>query len=141
LGVDPAARICFNYESGLKFRYDDLDTGERIIRWRFGKPTLWRLGTLAQARKVYLTEGESDAISLINEGVENEPGVSVLAVPCSTFRLAPLAPLFKGKEVVLVPDPDEAGLKAGERWVNALEPYAAHLSYLGFISKEASPHG
>ena len=61
LGVDPAARICFNYESGLKFRYNNLDTGERIIRWRFGKPTLWRLGLLPLARKFYLTEGESDA--------------------------------------------------------------------------------
>ena len=61
LGVDPAARICFNYESGLKFRYKNLDTGKRIIGWRFGKPTLWRLGLLPLARKFYLTEGESDA--------------------------------------------------------------------------------
>jgi hypothetical protein len=150
LGVDPAARICFNYESGLKFRYDDLDLcgdpnvpdkDRRIIKWWFGKPTLWRLGCLTLSRKVYLSEGETDAISLVDEGVEQEPGVSVIAVPCSTFCLAPLAPLFKDKEVVLVPDPDEAGLKARTKWVSALEPYAARLSYLNFISMELSPHG
>ena len=141
LGIDPAGRICFIYESGLKFRYNDLDTGERIIRWRFGKPTLWRLGTLAQARKVYLTEGESDAISLVDAGVEAEPGTFVIAAPCAGFNLAPLASLFIDKKVVLVPDPDEAGLKAGHKWVHILEPCAAHLSYLNFISKELSPNG
>jgi hypothetical protein len=141
LGVDPAGRICFNYESGLKFRYHDLDTGERIIKWRFGKPTLWRLYGVALGWIFYLTEGESDAISLIDAGFENEPGTFVLAVPCAGFNLAPLASLFIDKEIVLVPDPDEAGLKAGEKWVAALEPYAAQLSYLNFVSKEVSPHG
>jgi hypothetical protein len=141
LGVDPAGRLCFNYESGLKFRYTDLDTGERIIKWRFGKPTLWRLFSVFLAWKFYLTEGESDAISLIDEGVERAPGVSVLAAPCSGFNLAALASLFIDKEIVLVPDPDKAGLKAGHNWVHILEPYAAHLSYLGFISKEVIPHG
>jgi hypothetical protein len=141
LGIDSAGRICFIYESGLKFRYRDLDTNERIIRWRFGKPTLWRLFCVALAWKFYLAEGESDAISLIDEGVEREPGVSVLAVPCSGFDLAPLASLFIDKEVVLVPDPDTAGFKAGERWVRDLEPYAAHLSYLNFIAERSSPHG
>jgi hypothetical protein len=141
LGIDPAGRICFNYESGLKFRYHDLDTDERIIRWRFGKPTLWRLFGAALGWKFYLAEGESDAISLIDEGVEQEPGTFVLAVPCSGFNLAPLASLFIDKEVVLVPDPDEAGLKAGHKWVHILEPCAAHLSYLNFTSKEVTPHG
>jgi hypothetical protein len=141
LGVDPVGRICFNYESGLKFRYNNLDTGERIVRWRFGKPTLWRLFGVFLAWKFYLTEGESDAISLIDEGVETEPGVCVLAVPCAGFNLAPLASLFIDKEIVLVPDPDDAGLKAATKWVAALEPYAAHLSYLNFISKEVSHHG
>jgi len=55
--------------------------------------------------------------------------------------LAPLASLFIDKEIVLVPDPDDAGLKAATKWVAALEPYAAHLSYLNFISKEVSHHG
>jgi hypothetical protein len=141
LGIDPAARICFNYESGLKFRFDDLDTGERIIRWRFGKPTLWRLGLLPGASKLYLTEGESDAISLIDGGVEDEPGTLVLAAPCAGFNLAPLASLFIDKHVVLVPDPDEAGFKAATRWVYTLERYAAQVSYLNFTSKEVSPNG
>jgi hypothetical protein len=141
LGIDPAGRICFAYESGCKFRYHDLDTGERIIKWRFGKPTLWRLFCVAPGSKFYLTEGESDAISLIDEGVEQEPGTFALAVPCSGFNLAPLASLFLDKQVVLVPDPDKAGLKAGHKWVHILEPYAAHLSYLSFITKEVIPHG
>jgi hypothetical protein len=141
LGVDPAARICFNYASGLKYRYNDLDPGERIIKWRFGKSTLWRLYGLVQARKVYLCEGETDAISLVDEGVEKDSGVFVIAVPSASFRLAPLAPLFKDKEVVLVPDPDPAGFKAVERWVRDLDPYAARLFYLNFISQELSPHG
>jgi hypothetical protein len=141
LGVDPAARICFNYDSGLKFRYDDLDTDERIIRWRFGKPTLWRLGLFPLAWKLYLTEGESDAVSLIDEGVEQEPGALVLAVPCAGFNLAPLASLYIDKHVVLVPDPDEAGLKAATRWVCALERCAAQVSYLNFTTKEVSPNG
>jgi hypothetical protein len=123
LGIDPAARLCFLYGSGLKFCYDNLDTGERIIGWRFGKPTLWRLGRQEGAQKVYLTEGEPDAISLLDEGVEREPGVSVLAVPCASFRLAPLAPLFKDKEVVLVSDP-------GTNRARVLEPYVESLGYI-----------
>ena len=142
LGVDPTGRLFFIYLSGLKYRYNDLDTGEPIKKWVVGsKQTLWRINHLPSAKKVYLTEGEIDAVSVIDEGVEQKPGTFVIAVPCAGFNLAPLASLFIDKEIVLVPDPDEAGLKAGRKWVHILEPYAAHLSYLSFISKEVSPHG
>jgi hypothetical protein len=141
LGIDPAARLCFLYESGLKFRYTNLDTGERIIRWRWGKPTLWRISRLETARKVYLSEGEPDAISLVDEGVERERGVSVLAVPCASFRLSPLASLFKDKEVVLVPDADKTGLNAATNWACALEPHVESLSYLSYLPKEGGRNG
>jgi hypothetical protein len=136
LGIDGAGRLCYLYESGCKVRYSDADTRERIIRWRFGKRCLWRGAFLKTAHKVYLTEGETDAISLIDEGVERDAAVLVVATPCAGFNVLPYASLFAGKEVVLVPDPDEAGLKAGEKWAHALEPQAKQLCYLAYHNKE-----
>jgi hypothetical protein len=136
LGVDGAGRLCYLYDSGCKVRYSDLDTGDRVIKWRFGKPSIWRAAYLKSVRKVYLTEGETDAISLIDEGVERDAAVLVVATPCAGFNVLPYASLFAGKEVVLVPDPDEAGLKAGEKWAHALEPQAKQLCYLAYHNKE-----
>lgn len=65
-------KIAFIYDTGVKLRWRE--KGERIIHWAFGKPWVWRGAWLEAARSVYLCESETDAISLIDAGVENEGG-------------------------------------------------------------------
>ena len=55
-------KLAFIYESGVKLRYRQ--DGERVIWWAFGKPWLWRGWHLWSRQVVFLTEGETDAISL-----------------------------------------------------------------------------
>jgi hypothetical protein len=66
-------KLCFLYDTGMKVRYRS--KGQRIIFWAFGEPWLWRGSFLAIASrtKVFLTEGETDAISLLDLGAESDP--------------------------------------------------------------------
>ena len=61
-------KLAFVYDTGVKLRWKQ--NGERIIRWAFGKPWLSRGAYLNFAETVYLCEGETDAITLIDAGIE-----------------------------------------------------------------------
>jgi twinkle protein len=100
-------KLAFIYDTGVKLRWRE--KGERIIRWAFGKPWLWRGAWISQAETVYLTEGESDAISLIDGGIESDRGTVAIATPSATTFDETWVALFKGKHVVLAFDDDEAG--------------------------------
>ncbi|MEM7386300.1 MAG: toprim domain-containing protein [Verrucomicrobiota bacterium] len=101
--------------------------GERRIRWAFGKPDLWRAFNLSKSVEVYLTEGESDAITLIDEGMEH-PGYScVVALPsASTFKPS-WAKRFARKRVALCFDNDRAGEEARDKVAGHLDGVAAEI--------------
>ena len=48
------------------------ENGERRFKFLFGKSWLWRGELIPQAETIYLCEGETDAISLIDRGIEDD---------------------------------------------------------------------
>lgn len=124
--------LIFIYDCGAKLRYRSVE-GERVIRWAFGKAWLWRGAHLTWARKVYLCEGETDAITLIDAGVEEqEEKALVVALPSANSFKAEWAQLFRDKDIVLLFDDDSAGENATARVVASLRCVAGSLSYLNW---------
>jgi hypothetical protein len=70
LGRDDEDHICFISASGCKSRW--LENGERRFRFLFGRSWLWRGELIPGTQTVYLCEGETDVISLIDRGIEDD---------------------------------------------------------------------
>jgi 5S rRNA maturation endonuclease (ribonuclease M5) len=128
LGIEAGGKLCFLYDSGCKLRWRD--GGERRIRWAFGKPWLWRAGFIKQAATVFIAEGESDAVTLLDAGVEQDAKTLVIALPSASFHVDQWSALFAGKRAVIATDADQAGTKAAEHLAGALTPFAASVDRL-----------
>ena len=118
-------KLLFGYRFGLKARWEDPE-GNRVIRWLCGGAygECWRQTLLLDSTKrVYITEGETDALTLLSLGVE-EPG-ETLVVGLAGASFLPEPEPFAGRDVIIIEDADLAGAKAGERLVERLRPYAA----------------
>ena len=129
LGWD-SGKLAFLYESGVKLR--SRKDGERIIRWAFGKPWLWRGGFLWGRSTVYITEGETDCISLIDAALEEDAHTLAVAVPSATTFAEEWAQLFEGKDVILAFDGDQAGEQATRRVSGLLRPVVRDLKRLNW---------
>ena len=103
-------KLAFVYETGVKVRWRE--KGERVIRWAFGRPWIWRAPQLLISDTVYLCEGETDAISLIDAGLEDQHATGVVAIPSASGFDARWVQSFRSKEVILVLDADKAGTEA-----------------------------
>lgn len=98
--------------------------------WKHGKPFLpwrgWRLKD-RRVRTVYLCEGQSDALALIDAGLEDAldaaSPVAVVAAPGTSFPEHWPA-LFRFRRVVLCGDRDEPGQRAVRKIGEALLPLA-----------------
>lgn len=123
-------KLAFIFETGLKFRWRQ--NGERIIKWAFGKPWLWRGSIIDTAATVYLTEGETDAISLIDAGLESDERTVAVALPSASTFNEEWAKYFAGREVVLAFDADNAGQEATRRVSRFLYPQVASLKQLNW---------
>ncbi len=121
-------KLVFVYETGVKFRWQE--NGARVIRWAFGKPWIWRGGLLRDAETIYLCEGETDAISLIDAGIEERGGTVAAALPSATTFNPRWAESFTGKDVILLLDADAAGVSATERVSKLLAPCTRSLAQL-----------
>jgi hypothetical protein len=121
------AELCFIYDCGVKVRTWGSD--ERSFRWEFGKPWLWRGSYLNWAQEVYLCEGETDAIALIDAGLEeqDEKAVAIALPSASTFKPEWAQP-FQGKDVVVALDGDAAGARATARVSELLKPVVRSLT-------------
>jgi 5S rRNA maturation endonuclease (ribonuclease M5) len=128
LGVTDDGKLAFLYESGLKVRWKE--NGERLFRWAFGKSWLWRGGYIQQSQTVYICEGETDAVTLVDSGLEEDGDTAVIALPGASFHIDQWAPLFSGKNVIIATDADKAGVKAAEQLVCTLGPVTASLERL-----------
>jgi hypothetical protein len=124
-------KLAFIYETGVKLR-SRRESGERIIWWAFGKPWIWRGFVLRDAETVYLCEGETDAISLIDAGVEERPNTFAVALPSASTFDAQWAESFRGKEVILVLDADKAGADATAKASKLLRGCARSLKQLNW---------
>lgn len=66
---------------------------------------------MREASTVYFAEGETDAITLLDLGLENDPKVAVASAPSASTFEKQWAEMFRGKDVVLCYDADLAGEK------------------------------
>ena len=115
--------LAFIYPNGLKLRkwpYKDFS-------WEFGHQHLWRGDRIKSAQNILLTEGETDAITLIDMGVEKADEVAVVCMPGASSFQEEWAKLFSGKTVTMCFDSDEAGQAATTRVAALLHPYAAEI--------------
>jgi hypothetical protein len=65
-------KLLFGYRFGLKVRWEDPE-GNRVIRWLCGGAygECWRQSLMLRSTKrVYITEGETDALTLVSLGIE-----------------------------------------------------------------------
>jgi hypothetical protein len=125
LGWEDGA-LLFAYSHGIKRRWEDLIG--RHFRWDCGGPNgeCWRQSLLRSAHHtVYITEGETDAISLIACGIEDREGCLVVGLPGNTSY--PERAPFRDKNIVLIPDPDQAGQDTARVLVERLTPVAASI--------------
>jgi len=108
--------LAFNYDTGMKLR----DWPKKNFTWEFGGNGLWRGEGIAGATHIYITEGESDCISLLDSGIESvESGCAVVCCPGASGFKNEWGELFKGKTVTLCFDNDQAG-EGGSRTAGAI---------------------
>jgi len=113
-GFEEGGTILFGYCHGIKERWKDGE-GERRFRWACGAAhgKCWRQGLLSRSHHtVYMTEGETDAITVVSMGVEIPGETLVLALAAA--QVYPSAPAFADKRIIVVPDLDEAGTRSAE---------------------------
>jgi 5S rRNA maturation endonuclease (ribonuclease M5) len=131
LGRDDDGHICFNSAAGCKSRWRQ--DGERRFKFLFGKSWLWRGDLIPEAKTVYLTEGETDAITLIDCGIEDDGATSrtvAVGMQGATLNIQPWSFLFAGKDVIISTDYDEAGRKAAQKIETALSDVALSICHL-----------
>lgn len=124
-------KLAFLYGHGLKLRWQE--KGERRISWNFGgNHELWRADRLAlpQIRRVIVCEGETDAVCLLDAGLESDADVAVVAIPGASCWRPEWHPLLHGRDVLVATDADEAGEKAAARITAALAGVAARVARL-----------
>ena len=125
-----AGSLAFIYESGVKLR--SFKDGKRVFRWAFGKPWLWRGFYLWGRSTIYLCEGETDCISLIDAGVEEDGRSRAIALPSATTFRPEWAQLFRGKDVILALDGDKAGQEATATISGHLQPVVNKLRQINW---------
>lgn len=96
--------LLFRYPHGIKARWKD-----KTIRWIRGGPhaSCWRQNFLDGQKRVFLTEGEIDTLTLIGGGL-------CFVMSIASASTLPRPEIFAGREVVIVPDIDEAGRKCAQ---------------------------
>jgi DNA primase len=102
---------------------------KHAIRWICGAASgeLWRQSLLLQSHRViYITEGETDALTLLSFGIE-EPGHS-LVLALAGAQMMPKPEPLEGKDIVIVPDPDQAGKRAEKKLRELLQPLAGSIT-------------
>lgn len=119
--------LAFIYGTGMKLR-NWLDSGRRFVWWSCGSGSIWRGEKITNAAKIYLCEGETDCISLLDAGFEASADKAVVAVPSASSFNPAWAASFTGKVVTLCMDGDEAGMKARNRIGTLLHPVVRLLA-------------
>lgn len=120
--------LCYCYPAGLKWRNPHPKSTPRF-RWIVGNaraPWRWEWAAKPEVETVFLTEGESDALALIEAGLESDGTVACVASPGTSFPRH-WAPMFAGKRVVLCFDLDEPGMQAAATVAATLKGHAAKI--------------
>ena len=123
--------LAFLYRTGLKIR----NWPHHQLKWEFKSgESFWREQTITgDTTKVYVAEGETDAIYLVDAGMADAESVAVVAVSCA--QAVPdnqSLELLRGKEVVLCLDNDSAGENGTKKLSTAIGELASKLSFLNW---------
>lgn len=104
----------WNKDQSIKYRYD-----------RGSMTTLYNQQHLKDHQTIYITEGEFDCLTL------HELGLTAVSSTggCMSFKSA-WAPLFEGKQVVIVFDNDDAGLTGAAYTISQLTHTTVSVVYL-----------
>jgi len=132
-------KLAFIYESGVKLRWRE--NGERRFMFAFGKAhSLWRSAVVVpETRKIFVFEGETDAISAIDAGIEDDRLKSVVvALPSSTIMCPEWGPLFSGREAILCFDADVDGQRAVQKFAVIVAHYATKIWKLRWDQNQAA---
>jgi hypothetical protein len=121
------SNLAFLFSTGMKVR--TLEKGkDKKVWWPFGQTSLWRGDSITEkTKRVIIAEGEIDAITLIDCGIEADGQTRVVALPGASFNITDSLPLLKDKVVVLVPDIDDAGVAALRKNLELLRGTASQL--------------
>ena len=120
--------LVYCYSHGLKFRKGQ--GADRKIFWsKSGMGAggeCWRQWMLCSFhRRVIITEGESDTLTLMDIGLEDD--CETLVVGLAGATIMPNPEPFAGKAVIIFPDRDAAGAGAAERLAACVFPFAASV--------------
>lgn len=117
-------QLAYLYPHGMKVR--GAPGARPRFMWVCGSARApWRMERMSpETRTVYLCEGESDCLSLVGIGLEEDGTSLCVASPGTSFSAA-WAPLFAGKDVVICFDKDTAGKAATDRVAGLLHGHAA----------------
>lgn len=118
----PNSAPCFIYRAGLKVRFIGKD-GKKTFRFLktegLNHKSIWRSELITQETKtVWLTEGEPDALRLMDLGMGELGGNSevVCALPDSGYTIRhDEIELLRGREIIFVPDTDKAGRESEKK--------------------------
>lgn len=120
--------LCYAYPHGLKWRNPHPKSTPRF-RWIVGNaraPWRWEWAAKPEVKTVFLTEGESDCLALVEAGLELDGTAVCVASPGTSFPRE-WAPLFRGKQVVLCFDMDGPGTAAAATVAATLKGHAAEI--------------
>jgi len=137
LGLHEGKLVCL-YPTGAKKRFKPLTPrleegfhGAKFA-WMFGRPDMpWRSDRLSPCtQEIHITEGETAAITLIENGIARGPESIVMAVPGASSWRDEWAGIFRGRRVMIWPDADEAGQQLRERIIACVSPCAKSVGYV-----------
>ncbi len=120
--------LAFLYRTGLKYR----NWPHHQFEWEFKSgESFWREQTITgHTTQVFLAEGETDAISMIDAGIADIPSAAVVAVSCAQALPVESLELLRGKEVILCLDNDKAGENATKKLSSAIGGIASKVRSL-----------
>jgi hypothetical protein len=123
--------ILFGYSYGIKARWAGVDAnGKRLIRWIAGKPAkqCWRQSLLRRDHQtVCIYEGETDALSALSAGVEEDDEHCVV-VGLAGAQILPDPKPFAGRSIIIIPDPGDEGKRSSAKLASLLEPVAESVT-------------
>ncbi len=127
LGVEDR-KLAFLYVTGIKLRWRD-ESGKRRFVFACGKPhSLWRAHMReGRTEQAIITEGETDAITLIDLG-HDTGATRIFSVPsASTWPLDWRRALAGLDEVIFATDADEAGQRHVAEWAEIIRPHVGKV--------------
>ena len=115
--------LAFIYPRGTKYRR----WPDKEFFWECDGSSLWRGELVAGAKHIYINESETDSIAMLDDGMEEEPGVAVIAVSGAGGFQKGWGEQFTRKTVTLCFDNDEAGIAGADCTGAILKPYVSRL--------------